>query len=245
MPNPWFRLYSEFEDDPKVQMMSEVDQRRLVLLFCQRCKEERRTEEQLSFKWRVSLDEVRRTKSVFMAAGFIDEHWSLLNWNKRQFLSDSSTERVRKHRIRQENQALKQDETLLKQASAVTVTVQSQSQSQNRVDTEQNRTDSDSAVLAVAQADLLRKRSRASKAEISPLSSIFSDLTRPKPSPTLPRTVPEMLAKGYQFSNKAACKDCGVEIDWWTSPKGARLPMDSGTALVHMETCGGANGKVH
>lgn len=244
MANPWFRLYSEFEDDPKVQMMSEMDQRRLIMLFCQRCKGERRTDQQLSFKWRVSLNEVKRTKTVFLANGFIDENWHVTNWNKRQFLSDSSTDRVRKFRERK-NTTLKQDETLLKQASGVTVTVQSQSQSQNRIDTEQNRTDSDSTLLAAAQADLLNKRSARQNSIPASLSSIFSDLTRPRPSPNLPRTVPEMLAKGYRFSNKAACKDCGVEIDWWTSPKGARLPMDSGTALVHMETCGGANGKVH
>lgn len=232
--------------------MSEVDQRRLVLLFCQRCKEERRTEEQMSFKWRVNLDEVRRTKSVFIESGFIDEDWNLLNWDKRQFLSDSSTDRVRKSRARRKNSALEQDETL--QNESVTfqnvsvkqsVTAQSQIQSQNRTETEQSRTESDSALLAAAQADLLKKRSRASKAEISPISSIFSDLTRPRPSPTLPRSVPDMLAKGYQFSNKAACKDCGAEIDWWTSPKGAQLPMNSGTALVHMETCGKSNGIVH
>lgn len=52
-----------------------------------------------------------------MQQGFIDEKWILLNWNKRQFLSDSSTERVRRHRG-----GLKQDETLQKQASGVTVT---------------------------------------------------------------------------------------------------------------------------
>ena len=87
MANAWFRFYSEFEDDPKVQMMSEADQRRLALLFCQRCKEESRTDLQQSFKWRVSLAEVARTKAVFIQNGFIDEDWNLLNWNKRQFLN--------------------------------------------------------------------------------------------------------------------------------------------------------------
>lgn len=57
------------------------------------------------------MAELAETKSLFMANGFIDENWNLLNWNHRQFLSDSSTDRVRRHR---ENKALKQDETLQK-----------------------------------------------------------------------------------------------------------------------------------
>ena len=37
MANPWFRLYSEFATDPKVQMMSESYQRRFIMLLCIRC----------------------------------------------------------------------------------------------------------------------------------------------------------------------------------------------------------------
>lgn len=117
MPNPWFRLYSEFADDPKVQMMSESDQRRLVMLFCERCKDETFRETERAFHWRVSPQELAETKMVFIENGFIDSGWNLINWNRRQFISDSSTERVRKHR-----QALKQDETLHETDVTVTVT---------------------------------------------------------------------------------------------------------------------------
>ena len=37
MANQWFRLYAEFAHDPKVQMLSEVDQRRYIMLLCMRC----------------------------------------------------------------------------------------------------------------------------------------------------------------------------------------------------------------
>jgi hypothetical protein len=37
MSNPWFRMYSEFAHDPKVQMMTEVMQRRYIMLMCMRC----------------------------------------------------------------------------------------------------------------------------------------------------------------------------------------------------------------
>lgn len=126
MANPWFRLYSEFADDPKVQMMSEAMQRRLTMLMCSRCKGETLRETELAFHWRISAAELEGTKAVFLENGFIDEKWNLLNWNRRQFISDSSTERVRRFR-----EGKKQDETL--QTPNVTAP------EQNRTDTEQTQ----------------------------------------------------------------------------------------------------------
>jgi hypothetical protein len=128
MANPWFRLYSEFSDDPKVQMMSEALQRRLVMLFCSRCKDETLHETERAFHWRISDEELTKTKAAFIEKGFIDEDWNLLNWNRRQFLSDSSTDRVRRFR-----QTKKQDETLHETVIPVTVTAPEQ----NRTETEQ------------------------------------------------------------------------------------------------------------
>lgn len=100
MPNPWFRLYSEFANDPKVQTMSEEMQRRLIMLFCERCQEVTFSERHRAFYWRVSDAAVTETKRLFIESGFIDEHWNLLNWTKRQMPSDSSTERTRRYRER-------------------------------------------------------------------------------------------------------------------------------------------------
>lgn len=135
MANPWFRLYSEFADDPKVQMMPESMQRRLIMLMCSKCKDETLHETQRAFHWRITLAELAETKALFIENGFIDESWNPINWNKRQFLSDSSTDRVRRHR-----QALKQDETL--QAPNVTANGTGKwalvtAPEQNRTDTEQ------------------------------------------------------------------------------------------------------------
>jgi hypothetical protein len=126
MPNPWFRMYSEFADDPKVQMMSEVDQRRLVMLFCEQCKEVKHDETLRAFYWRITPLEVAATRDLFVKNGFIDENWNVLNWNKRQYISDSSTERVRRFR-----QAKKQNETLQPPSC--------NGAEQNRADTEQNQ----------------------------------------------------------------------------------------------------------
>ena len=117
MANPWFRLYHEWDSDPKVQSLSEEMQRRLIMLFCSRCRCETLLERDRAFHWRITDGELAKTKAVFLEKGFIDEDWNLLNWNKRQFLSDSSTERVRRYR-----QAMKQDETLHTVTRNVTVT---------------------------------------------------------------------------------------------------------------------------
>lgn len=82
MAMPWFRLYHEWDSDPKVQIMPEVMQRRLVMLFCARCKcdgEVTFRETETAFHWRVSMAELAETKALFIEQGFIDAHWNLVN----------------------------------------------------------------------------------------------------------------------------------------------------------------------
>ena len=118
MANPWFRLYSEFAHDPKVQMLSEAMQRRYVMLLCLRCSEVLETlhETEIAFQLRLSTEELEQTKQLFISKNFIDKHWNLLNWDKRQFVSDSSTMRVAKHRNKKK-QVSNADETLQKRPS--------------------------------------------------------------------------------------------------------------------------------
>lgn len=126
MANQWFRLYSEFSHDPKVQMLSEVNQRRLIMLFCIRCNGNvTLQDEQVAFQLRISMDEWLSSKAIFIDKNFINNDNEVLNWDKRQFVSDSSAERVAKHRQR------------MKQSSNVTVTPPEQ----NRTDTEHNITE--------------------------------------------------------------------------------------------------------
>lgn len=100
MANAWFRMYAEFAHDPKVQSMSEAMQRRLTMLFCLRCSNDIATlhDDELAVALRVSEADLIETKAVFLRKGFVDDSWNLLNWDKRQFNSDSSTDRSRKHR---------------------------------------------------------------------------------------------------------------------------------------------------
>lgn len=116
MANGWFRLYGEFATDPKVQMMKEANQRRLIMLFCLRSCNVSVTlhDDEVTFQLRITPDEWQATKAEFIRLGFIDEGNNLLNWDKRQYISDSSTARVAKHRKKQKKQ--------VKQACNVSVT---------------------------------------------------------------------------------------------------------------------------
>jgi len=80
---------------------------------------------------RISHTELAETKTVFVAKGFVDAEWNLLNWDKRQFASDSSTMRVAKHRNKKK-QVSNADETLQKRPSNATDTDTDTEQIQKR-----------------------------------------------------------------------------------------------------------------
>ena len=130
MSNPWFRLYSEFSHDPKIQRMSEADQRRFVMLLCIRCSNGDVTlqDDDVTFQLRISNEEWQVTKALFLSKNLIDEGNNPVAWDKRQFVSDSSAPRVARHRAK------------IKEACNVTVTPP-----------EQNRTDTESKTLVVSE----------------------------------------------------------------------------------------------
>lgn len=130
----WFRFYNEFAFDPKIQTMSETFQRRFVMLLCLQSNNDlqKLTEEEIAFALRITPEELQKSKETFIQKCFINEDWRVLNWDKRQYVSDNSTERVRRFRGKQKET---QDETFQKQDETVTVTPPEQ----NRTDTEQNR----------------------------------------------------------------------------------------------------------
>lgn len=108
----WFRMYAEFATDPKVQSMDETFQRRFIMFLCLHCSGEfeRLTDEELAFALRITPAELATTKDAFKQKGFLGDNGKIRNWDKRQFKSDNSTERVREHRKRRGNG----DETLQK-----------------------------------------------------------------------------------------------------------------------------------
>lgn len=127
MANPWFRLYAEFASDHKIQMMSEAFQRRFVMLLCLRCSNGDVTlqDEEVAFQLRISNDDWLETKASFVAKNLIDKSNRVIAWERRQFVSDSSADRVARHRERKKHEC--------------NVTVTPPDTEQNRTDTDQNR----------------------------------------------------------------------------------------------------------
>ena len=110
MANSWFRMYAEFAHDPKVQMLSEADQRRYIMLLCMRCSNAdvtlhvTSTDTEVAFQLRISDEEWRASKVTLMSRNLIDEHNNPVAWEKRQYVSDSSRERVSRHRANKKNE---------------------------------------------------------------------------------------------------------------------------------------------
>jgi len=207
MANPWFRLYSEFAHDPKIQMLSEAMQRRYVMLMCLRCSEVLETlhETEIAFQLRLSTDELDETKQLFISKNFIDKHWNLLNWDKRQFVSDSSTMRVAKHRNKKK-QVSNVDETLQKRPS-------------NAIDTDteqiQKRTTSVAPPEGVSNSvwqefKTLRKAKRAPITQRA-IDAISSEAQ--KIGWTLEKALEECVVRGWQ----------AFKADWVVKPNPADI----------------------
>lgn len=106
---PWFRFYAEFSSDPVVQSLAFEDQRHYVVILCLKCAGVIDRNISATSKRRIILralgldsvsgDEAQRR---LMEVGLISKNWQPKGWDKRQFQSDLSTQRVRKSRKNKE-----------------------------------------------------------------------------------------------------------------------------------------------
>ena len=196
MANPWFRLYSEFAHDPKVQMLSEAMQRRYVMLMCLRWSETLETlhETEIAFQLRLSTGELDETKQLFISKNFIDEQWNLLNWDKRQFVSDSSTMRVAKHREKKK-QVSNADETLQKRPSNAIDT-------DTDTDTEQIQKRTTSVATPIGVSDSVwqefKTLRKAKKAPITQRAIDAITIEANKAGWTLEKALEECVVRGWQ-----------------------------------------------
>ncbi len=108
----WFRMYSEFLNDPKIIALAFEDQRHYIGLLALKCDgalDAGAAPELLDriVAQRLWVDHavIREVKKRLVAAGLISDDWQPLAWAKRQMLSDSSTARVAKHRERKKAEA--------------------------------------------------------------------------------------------------------------------------------------------
>lgn len=119
-PAQWFRMYAEFATDPKVQMLSEIDQRRYLMLCCLRCGNGDVTlhETEIAFQLRISEQEWAKTKVTLVTKNLVTERGWPVTWEKRQQTSDSSAARVARYREKKK-QERNGDVTLQKRSGNV------------------------------------------------------------------------------------------------------------------------------
>lgn len=107
----WFRFYHEALDDPKVQTLDAETFRDWINLLCLCCRmdgELPKTVEQIAFVLRRSPDACSTVLSRLADAGLLDRrnggangmHYVIHSWDKRQYKSDTSTDRVKRYRER-------------------------------------------------------------------------------------------------------------------------------------------------
>lgn len=128
MSNQWFRMYGEVLNDPKVQKLPPELFKVWVNALCVACNNNgtlHETLEDVSFALRMPLHETKTAFHELEKVGLlvtVGETFQFKNWKKRQYKSDVSTERVKRHRKQSRN-----------------VSETPPEQIQNRTDTEQNK----------------------------------------------------------------------------------------------------------
>lgn len=102
---PWFRMYTDFLNDPKMIALAFEDQRHFIGILALKSDgalDQNCTPDLLDriVAQRLWIDHaiIRDVKKRLVAAGLIDEAWNPLAWERRQMRSDSSAERTRKYR---------------------------------------------------------------------------------------------------------------------------------------------------
>ncbi len=115
----WFRFYDEVVDDPKVQTLSPELFKAWVNLLCIASKNDGifPAISKIAFHLRCDETVVERTLERLSNEGLIDRrnggvngyHYAPHGWDKRQYKSDSSNERVKRYRQRQRETAPETD----------------------------------------------------------------------------------------------------------------------------------------
>lgn len=114
---PWFRMYADFLNDPKLISLAFEDQRHFIGVLALKCDGaiddvadgdllDRIVAQRLWIDHAVIRDVKRR----LIAAGLIDARWQPLAWDKRQMRSDvdaTGAERQRRYRGAQKHNALR------------------------------------------------------------------------------------------------------------------------------------------
>ena len=102
----WLRLWTDFVDNFRVNMVSEIMQARLVKLWCihRRGHLVGAPLEQVAFEIRLSVEETEKTIEKLIAAGLLEADRTPHGWDKRQRQYDNDAKRMREARQRKKEE---------------------------------------------------------------------------------------------------------------------------------------------
>jgi hypothetical protein len=207
----WFRCYSDALADKKLQRVARstgLSQMQVLgmwtALLCLACDSDSHGQLLLADNIPLTIEDVSETFhetfhetevmfQAFQAAGlltFVNKIYAVQNWDKRQYQSDLSTNRVKKHR------EMKQNETFLKRF-------------RNGPDTDTD-TDTEKEKPRAHEADHATDADHAAVACKLPLCKYFHDLTLRSPTPKDHELEDEIhkLPNYNEEVVKAAMRDC-------------------------------------
>lgn len=107
MSLPWFRMYVEFSGDPIAQSLAFEDQRHYIIILCLKGNgtlDRKLPNREAIIARGLGLDPMSaaEAKRRLVEVGFVDKNWQPISWDKRQYASDVSSDRVRKYRNNKE-----------------------------------------------------------------------------------------------------------------------------------------------
>ena len=100
----WFRLHTNSIDNVKLRMLAFEDRWHYIAICCLKAEglldksDDKNFLRKIAIKLGVQALDLEEVKRRLIDAGLIDDLFQPVGWSKHQYLSDNSTERVRKHR---------------------------------------------------------------------------------------------------------------------------------------------------
>lgn len=141
----WFRMYGDMPDDPKIGTLSDAEFRTWVELLCAACKAGDEGNTKLTketVNWALRRD-VTATVTTLSQRELVtmngDGEYVIKAWQKRQYKTDSSTERTRKYRENKKNKLNTGAALAARNVTDIGMERHSDALEQNRTDTDKNK----------------------------------------------------------------------------------------------------------
>ena len=159
MANPWFRMYNDFLDDPKLISLAFEDQRHYIGLLALKnlgildsTDDPKLLNRMVSQRLWIEFGIIEDVKNRLQNAGLITEDWQPAGWDKRQFKSDQDATRAERQKRYRDKK--KDGNALRNESSNATVTPLD---TDTDTDTEED-TDKEESVASAPQTPPQKKK---------------------------------------------------------------------------------------